>query len=403
MNRRLLPAAAVALAALVADVGEAYACSYDRGWLFQPTVYLLATALPDTVAAGPGAVKFVSTPGEVPRGPIYGQVVRVGRTGGELPSELARTDFTEAVLVRWEASAECFTIRWPESARWIKPGARGVVSGRLRDRRQWVGGRPTFDLFYGRGYWYPHRFESAALTADELFDLYSVLPRRDQVWEVEDPYPAIAPFFRWAAAHPKLARRYPVTEALDQAYDEVQRCAGPAGRSPVAGTYRLSLSVPGEPVRTLFFRTTPRSFSAECSDTVVARDPGRFSPRRADSYLLYVRAALHPDSIPKEYVDRWGCDSNWTMQVWDDGRGSGERSWEAELGLGVLHACFGASPGLERAKAALHAAYDAGVPIERGVVRIADGRLVYEHTLRLSGRELWSMRAERISPQVLPF
>lgn len=247
--------------ALVGDPTGASACSIRRDWLHRPGTYLLATALADTVRAGPGSVEHHPGP-DSPA--VYGQVARLERAGGDIPPALARAlraGADEAVLVPWSYDASCRTSRWRGEMPWVEPGITGLFSAVPREESEWVGGRPTFDVFAASHEPYPHgsvldrrhASQGAALTAEQLFDLFGVLPTWQEV-EAE-PCPAVAPFLRWARENPELARLYPVPWALESAYAVIQPCVsrvypgvshGAPSRCPPERTVRPS-SPPGRP------------------------------------------------------------------------------------------------------------------------------------------------------------
>lgn len=401
------------LAALgVLAPATAHACSRGTFWMARPPLYFLASALPDTVQAGPGPVEFHLERGESgPARTIFGQVVRIEELGRNAPpalTEALRAHGPEVVLVRWGYGADCRTTQWGGSARWIETAETELFTARLRDPGDWVGGRPTLDV---NAYHtpYPHARVTdmeydgeEMMTARELFALMHLLPTFEEGMESADPYPFVAPLFRWARANPALARRFPATEVLESAYEASQPCVAPEGPSPAAGTYRVTLEVEGEPPRTLFIRTSADRHGPECPDSVVRRDPGRLSPRRAASHMLHARAALHPDSIPGENGEGWerGCSGTYRWNVWEDD----SEVWAAELDIG-FQGCFPDSAGLRQAEQDWMAMLrrDEEVELEMGVIRrLPEGGMAIEGAWRLNGRTYWRFRGERISPAVLP-
>ena len=418
MPKRLTTTCIAALAAAAVQALPAQACSLGRAWLSRPPVYFIATALPDTALAGAGPVRYEREPGRAQR-PIHGQVAHVERIAGDLAPMVTRAwngASGDVVLVPWSYTADCRqTLQWGESARWVSPGTRGLFTATLRDSSQWVAGRPTFDVRAPFLEPYPAGEHDdvppdSMMSADEVFDFLQAVPPGDQAWESSDPYAALAPLLRWAREHPGLARRYPASAALADAYEAVQPCVTSHAVSPVAGTYRLSLSVPGEPTRTAYIRTSAHQW-AECSAPALARDPGRLSPRMADSYHLYVHKGMRPDSIPAENSEAWTapvCPGVTTMTVWDRSRPGEEPPGEIAVDLDAtsLLTCFRSSAGLKRVERLLfpttpgaHAARTT-----RGVVRrLPGGRLILEQTLRVDGELLWRVQGERVSQQVLAY
>lgn len=203
--------------------------------------YLLGTATPDTLLAGPGTVEPSAGPGHWGPGglqSIYGQVIHVERFGGADSTTLARAfehhDTPRVVIVPWAYDPSCRTTLWSRSAQWVPLGAPGMFTVRLRPRSQWVEGVPTLDafmadiepfplgLFFQRG----HRGTDAlrtkpSLTAAEYFDLYRALPDRSTIRQ--NPTAASAAVARWEQVNPQLAVKYPATEILRQARWNIDR------------------------------------------------------------------------------------------------------------------------------------------------------------------------------------
>lgn len=194
--------------------------------------YLLGTATPDTVLAGPGSVEPGTGPGHLGSGverPIHGQVIRVERFGGADSTALALAlggrNLEDVVIVPWDYAENCQPASWSRSARWVPVGEAGVYSVYLRSERDWVQGLPTFDAFVAEREPYPlgiafrglHRDPAVPapqswLTAAEYFELRRAWP--DQGLIDQRPAAAAAALDRWEQAHPELAGKYPATELL---------------------------------------------------------------------------------------------------------------------------------------------------------------------------------------------
>ncbi len=195
--------------------------------------HFIGIAAPDTVEAGPGAVKFNLEAGHsgYPRPRlIYGQVVRIERIGGAhaevLREHFARSSSREVILVPWDYDAGCKTSLWPGSTRWIKRDRPGFFTVTLRPQEYWVGGRPTFDAFmaalepYPHGEFYRHGYRGTdalktgpSLSAEEYYTLYEALPDGEEFRR--DPREATKALRQWKREHPALARKYPATEILE--------------------------------------------------------------------------------------------------------------------------------------------------------------------------------------------
>ncbi|HYR11162.1 MAG TPA: hypothetical protein VEQ60_25500 [Longimicrobium sp.] len=240
----------LALAAACASVAPAAAAQPGRDCgpvsfpLWQESVHLIATATPETVPAGPGAVQ--------------GQVVRMERAGGPDAARLpAGAD--RAVLVPWGCGDDFITRPWTETARWVESGVRGLFWANLRPREQWVDGLPTLDVAEPLEQPYtvdPEEWAGdpeAPLTVDEAFALMEVMPRRDAF--LADPEAAVQPMLAWARAHPGPARRDPGSYVIGYLALKIRGVRLARLEPPVAGTYRFTLSVNGDAPRTFYART----------------------------------------------------------------------------------------------------------------------------------------------------
>jgi len=404
----------VALSALIglSHLGlasPAAACSIRRDWLYRPRTYFLATVLAETVPAGPGEMKYIRMPYEpdVDTLPILGQVFRLHRVGGSGDAALSRAvqaSAVEAVVVPWGVAPDCRTIRWDGEMPW-KAGTTGLFGAALRPESQWVGGRPTFDISWAHTEPYPQSDSRAleapdpALSAEQLFSLFQVLPTREGAEGVS--YGAVRPLLRWAAANPELARRYPADRALESAYETLQPCVSRTETSPVAGTYRLRITPAGGGALELFVRTTARPSAVECRGEVAQRDPGGIAPRPADSYQLMVHGAPAEDSIPETNREAHGTRCSVTgLRVSEPARTlrSGVRIWRADLDWGMLERCFPESGEVKRAVDRYRAMLRSGEASELpGEFRLhPDGRAEFRQVLEADGKVLLSVRGRRI-------
>jgi hypothetical protein len=203
--------------------------------------YLLGTALPDTLLAGPGMIEPSAGPGHWGRGgerQIYGQVIQVERFGGADSTTLAlafgERSIAQAVIVPWDYDPSCRTTIRSRSAQWVPLGVPGMFTVRLRPESEWADGLPTFDAFmadlepyplgvlFQRGYRGTEALRTRpSLSAAEYFELYRALPERNMIRR--DPEAAAALINRWEQAHPELAQKYPATEVLRWARRSIER------------------------------------------------------------------------------------------------------------------------------------------------------------------------------------
>lgn len=197
--------------------------------------FFVATAKPDTVAAGAGSVRpspFGGHWGRANNRVIYGQVVTVHELGGAAAA-VAESSFVgrgarEAIAVPWDYDAACQPVSWARSARWVTDAQPGFYRARLRPSTEWPDGRPTYDVYHADIEPYPHGLffqrgyrgtdgaqTATALTATEYFGLYAALP--DAATKTCDPQRALRQLADWEAAHPDVADRFPATRVVWQA------------------------------------------------------------------------------------------------------------------------------------------------------------------------------------------
>ena len=241
--RRVARAAMMAapLGLSVAPAGEstrARMCSLESLAIARDTAgtHFVATALADTVLAGPGSVRPSDQEGHsgpAHARPVHGQLMRIDTLGGAnseaVRAAAARSGTRDVVVVPWDYDPGCMPTYWSPSARWVEPGLTGFYTVRARPTSEWVGGRPTFDAFAAALEPYPHRRiflagydgtgafrRRASLTPVEMFSLYQALPPQGARTASGDSAD-LAPLRAWAAAHPELAIKHPADRMLDAA------------------------------------------------------------------------------------------------------------------------------------------------------------------------------------------
>lgn len=262
------------LAALLASIapGLVHACSLSPFPMTRDPVgvYLIGTALGDTVAVGPGGVKLGEGSGHYGLGtarPLYGQVVAVEQIGEpwrqSLPNQVSRV-----VLVPWDYDASCNPVPWTRSAKWQPLGTRGVYHAALRSSEYWVDGLPTLDVFapefapYPSGPGYRWEREQARregsltfheLDAEHYLDLVERLPTADGLGE--DAIGAATPMWAWVAEHPDLASAWPATRLAEYTRYFVGVKRTRAYHSPIAGTYLVEVTARGGLSSRYYLRT----------------------------------------------------------------------------------------------------------------------------------------------------
>lgn len=386
---------------------EAAACSTRRAYGTRAPLFVLATAHSDTVRAGQGPITYTDPD---PRGtrnqrPVFGQVFRLDRIGGDVPRELAAVragGHTEVVLVPHATHCRDVT-PWFGSARWTAPGSQIVSDVTLRPRDQWIGARPTFDVDPNHDA-YPRAYrrgdvDSPRMTAVQAFELVRVLPTSAEVQR--DALDAYRPLLRWMGANPQLTRLFPATAAIAEAQDELQPCVPAYDPHPVAGTYRMMV-IAGVDTVTAFFRTDARGFPA-CGRAPLPLDLTAVTPRAADTARLYVHGASTEARIPatNREANASRC-SVATAEVLNLPETVGlEQRWEADFNYLVLPRCFPPSAAVKQSVEAAYAAFAAGDRQgEPGTFTVRpDGSATYEQRWTVRGRLVLEMRGTRVSQE----
>jgi hypothetical protein len=312
----LVPAVAIGVGVAFSDASPApVRCSMARWRDFRlEATRFIGTATTEAVLAGRGPVPEID-----PALRIYGLVFRVDKADSVLTERLSdrvRSSGAEVVLVPWGVDAGCRRVSWTDTSQWGAIGVRGLYHGELRPREHWVGDRPTLDIIYQRPYG-PTPLTSASsvpssagvttsdtarLTADELLVLYEALPPTREVETGDAAGPAIEPLIRWIREHPHLASRMPAPLMIDQAATWVAMNRLKSIRSPLAGTYQLTLALPtGETFR-IFTRTQDRPITMngwrdDSADTI----PGTsFVIPKPTGYALLSHSAGTADGLRPE-------------------------------------------------------------------------------------------------------
>jgi hypothetical protein len=310
---------------LLAASRAAEACSPP----FAPTVRqvnwaaFLGTAMPDTVAVTAGSILgrgHARTGAGRAADVVHGQLVHVDRIG-DWPAaarEALRRAGGNIVLVLWGAGADCSARRRSGTARFITPGQSGFyLPGELRERSQWAGGRPTFDIIMVP--WVPYTGEPvsradsasgtpAVLTPAQLLELHARLPLYDPgaPRSRRNPtYVDFAPMERWARAHPDLATRWPANQMLLFARSSAELSRVQRLDSPLVGTWRFAIVLDDRDTVRVSVRTDRSPTSVLPLASGVQREPspsGAVPP--SEGYYLLVHAirdtAWMPETIRGE-------------------------------------------------------------------------------------------------------
>lgn len=318
-------------------------------------VHLIATAAADTVVAGAGDVRYVVSMGHYGPAcerPIYGQVMEVERIGG-LAARGLDPSVKRVVLVPWDYGADCRPTPWARSARWVRPGARGLFTATLRDTAHWAGGLPTFDVHSPGSNPYPQTAEAdpyggaaadPRLSMEDYFSVLETLPTPEQV--ESSAAEAYQPLFRWAEQRPALARRYPLSAMIEFARHDIgyQRMRG---RSPLlGGTYRFEARLGDGPPRVFFARTRQRPTTPW---RPVDGDDGELEEADTrEGYSILTTGALSADSLPLAVgpgrnMDREG----YLTLLWEPEPGGGQgRTFRGRVELSLVRGQFPADSAM---------------------------------------------------------
>ena len=253
------------------DSAPAPFCSIDPLGVFDfSDSYFTGVATSDSLAGG--SVRRYYRPETRDSGalqPANGQVVTVRRLTRRASSEFRdalKESGDRALLVPWSYGPDCRPMRWDGPALWMSPGEGGLFSGTLRPRASWVNNLPTLDV---TPYLTPYPLVSAfgrslangqSLSADELMSFYDALPKlslpngnTDNAARERSEYRDA--LLAWAAENPDLAARPPVSERVAGIRVTIALAPYANRNSPLAGTWRFVIRVPGLDSAVVFGRT----------------------------------------------------------------------------------------------------------------------------------------------------
>jgi len=373
-------------------------------------VYVLATAKPDTVPVVAGSVSPRTGEGHSGwtqgRSP-YGQVLTVERVGRPWEAQLPRA-MREVVLVPWDYGPGCEPVYWTRSAQWVPPGTHGVFRAKLRDREYWAGDRPTFDVSApeytpypsARGLRRPPSFAASErdaykreLTAVEFLEFVEAMPLEDSL--TSDPDSAVSAVQSWARRNAELARAWPAFELLRQIDFAADYARLRLITSPVAGTFRVTVSFGSGDSTVLYARTELHPMSP-----VTRRGPDHGPSRPFVGYYLMCQYAATLRDLPKDYQGRhtsYHAVSLKPVLVTED-----SSVWRGEVDplveVTFLDPRESVRSHAESLFGASEEARDPSWYFLPGIwVTYPNGRVRYEWTVRRGSQLLYAVRAERTS------
>jgi hypothetical protein len=347
----------IAAVAMLADTA-ASRCSYVAR--FPPAIgrhsFLMAVASSRTVSA----VAEVSAP-RPSRSTVPAQIMTVRRVAGLRADEIRdglRTSGDSAVFIRYLIDPGCGPFA-PADGAFDSFGTGGLYIGVPRTRSEWIGGRPTFDVFKAEHLPLPERLDrpkygahlvlggpdtGRLMSSDELFDLYasvwseSVVPGDTSTWtRVRD----------WLARNPTTARKRPASEVANRAMSMVAEA--PTWGRPVAlgGTYRVAIAIPGIDSLVIDGRTAT---APRVATTDVQRDSTTGIITRSIGTSFVINLVLAPSAAAfDQYTGRGGCASVpitvTRMPIVLDS----DSSWTGEIALPNVRDCLSETSALRRA------------------------------------------------------
>lgn len=330
------------------------------GRLASEAIFFLGTTLPDTVLAGPGSVDFRLAVGHF--GPaqdraIYGQFVQVERFGGPGNTLRAEAD-SIVVVVPWDYDATCRPTPWARSVQFAGVRKRGFFRPRLRAVDDWVDGIPTFDAFAPQFEAFPNALDGdlrrtmrrgrGILSADELFDLHTLVPSYEQL--AESHWAAAEPLMAWARANPDRVEAYPADRIVRDLAGGADQARARLLGVPIAGTYQLQVTLPSGSSHSFFMRTALRP-----SGSWRPSSPGRQSPvqpawmPRATGYQLLFWHARAREALPTDSANATReLRGEWPLSIAENPDVFGDRlEWKAHLEVPQLTKSITDSPELD--------------------------------------------------------
>ncbi len=307
-------------------LGEACSLRNEFPDALGQTTFLLATATGGAVTAPVDSLEYPELR-QVPA-----QLMKVDDVAGYMSDRVERAMQSMdgiVVFVRYGYGPDCTTALVRDGG-FDSVGTSGVYGAVPRPERDWIGGRPTFDLYayshtpqpqaYVRRAWEP---DSAPLmSAPELMAMYRAL------WMESAPIDrrvVRSRIERWARSNPLLARKYPAGDIAQRMLSASMTAWIRAHEVPLGGTFRLSFSAAGIDSFSTYGRTS-RHMHVWRQDLIRHRATGIPIDLRPLEYAAQVGVASSLSRLEAGevrdacsldiIVDRWpivlDADSSWT-------------------------------------------------------------------------------------------
>lgn len=382
------------------------ACTKGTFIAVRPELYFVFTALPDTVEAtwhgAVGGHRLTGMDHAEKEGPRWAQRIRLEQAGGEAAKRVPG-DTEHLILVPWDYGADCSTLPWKRSARFLEPGQRGLMYAALRDPEHWVDGVPTADFHLPYSQPYPHRARMTLpplMSIEDAFRFHHVLPTQADLRA--DAVAAVAPLLDWARQNPELARQWPANDMIRRnlrgiTYEEVRRL-----EVPVAGTYRFVLDLGDGAARTFYARTrsAPTSPSPlESGDDWVHE----LRPPSYAGYTLWAESASSPELLGPARTGQPG--GYLYLFLGDDPADVAARRIPAAAELALAARALPDNPAVQALHASLRKPPISSEYIDRNLKPGADaffllhpdGGVTFEQTYHLPGDRVVTLQGVRLA------
>jgi hypothetical protein len=343
---------------------------------------------------------------------MFGQVADVQRIDG-----VANGDFfgKAVLLVPWGFDDDCSPIPWTGTWRWSRVGETGFYRGRLRPRDSWVAGQPTLDVygavwegFPGSPWEHPMQGRKQELSANELFDLYQLLPTLAEI--AERPYSAVSDLVDWRRNAGDKVMQYPARTILESAFHIAELARIRKSPIPFAGTYRVRLEVNDEVVSTFFLRIGEGATAPIGRPAIMDMSEVMAAPMPTGAFVAPVALALSAHALDTSFSGEEPSECKRPMGLYGaedemDVEGAG-RAWKAELPLISVAGCFVNAAFLRDLRAEqdpVMAVDPLGVESFTGFFRQEDdGRFTFHQTGSLGDGVIVNLVGERIGLETLP-
>ena len=257
------------------------------------------------VRSGPGDSRLAT-----PTTPMPAARVRLIQLDSASRAILARRGVTDsqplAFIRAAPYGADCRTVRWTDTTRFVESGDVGYVRAIIAPREQWIDGLPVLVIAEVWDYPYPRRRGLAynampnepLASAEAMFGLNSVL-NVDRTASSRAAFDSVkrSRALAWARANPVAAELEPARRLLRQAVLESDWEVVSRAPSRLRGSYRVTVDASGKR-STWFFRTYDRPGYGWRNPAAAHMTADLLASPHVDGYRLVGYPAGSPDSLP---------------------------------------------------------------------------------------------------------